>query len=74
MLKIHGPQDPPITVRQLSPGSDYRPLFKEIRDTLETRIILDCSPSRVVEILRQANDVKMLEAYQVGQIFFILGI
>lgn len=65
VLQIHGPDDLPITVRQIGPGPDYRPLLKEVYSLGETRIIIDCEqPALVVELLRQGRDVKMLEEYQ----------
>lgn len=68
VLQIHGPADLPVTVRQIadSGGSgDYRPLLKEIYNSGETRIIVDCERADLVlELLRQGRDVKMLEEYQ----------
>lgn len=40
------------------------PLLKEIASYGETRIILDCSREKVLEVLKQAIPVKMLEEYQ----------
>lgn len=66
VLQIHGPDDNPVTVRQLSPNGDYKPLLKDIQLSGESYIILDCSPDKVMEILRQATTVKMMEEYQVN--------
>lgn len=70
VLQIHGPDDNPVTVRQLSDDGDYKPLLKEIQLSGESYIILDCSPDKVMEILRQATTVKMMEEYQVTDDFW----
>ncbi|XP_055683998.1 glutamate receptor ionotropic, kainate 2-like [Lutzomyia longipalpis] len=64
VLQIHGPQDSPITVRQLGDDPDYRPLLKEIQTSGETNIVLDCEPDKILDILRQAQEVKLMEDYQ----------
>ncbi|XP_059618967.1 glutamate receptor ionotropic, kainate 2-like [Phlebotomus argentipes] len=64
VLQIHGPQDSPITVRQLGEDPDYRPLLKEIQTSGENNIVLDCEPDKILDILRQAREVKLLEDYQ----------
>lgn len=66
ILQIHNPEDSPVTVRQLGDESDYKPLLKEIYYSGESRILLDCSADKVVEILRQAAEVRLLEEYQVN--------
>lgn len=65
VLQIHEPSDSPITVRQIGAGPDYRPLLKEILNSGETHIIMDCATDIILEIFRQGGDVKMLEEYQV---------
>lgn len=65
VLQIHGPSDNPVTVRELPQDNDYKPLLKEVAISGETRILLDCSPEKIVEIVRQAIGVKMMEEYQV---------
>lgn len=47
------------------PGEDNRPLLKALKSTGETRVILDCPADRVLEYLRQANEVKFFEDYMV---------
>ncbi|XP_055588380.1 glutamate receptor ionotropic, kainate 2-like [Uranotaenia lowii] len=64
ILQIHGPGDNPITVRQIDDDPDYRPLLKDIQSSGESHIILEVHPSKILEILRQAKEVKMLEEYQ----------
>lgn len=65
VLQLHGPQDSPITVRQLGEDPDYRPLLKEISSSGENNIVLECEPDKILDVLRQAKEVKMLEEYQV---------
>lgn len=50
--------------RQLEDGSDYRPLLKQIQSSGESHIILDVSPDKIITLLRQAAEVKMMEEYQ----------
>ncbi|CAH1400969.1 unnamed protein product [Nezara viridula] len=53
----------PFTVWQLEPEGDVRPLLKQIQKTSETRIVLDCATERIIEVLKQAKQVKMLGDY-----------
>lgn len=55
-------------VRRLVPGDDNRPLLKALKSTGETRVILDCPADRVLEYLRQANEVKFFEDYMVSNL------
>lgn len=71
VLQIHGPDDHPVTVRQLPEDDDYQVLLKEIEISGETHIILDCSPAKILQIFRQAAGVKMLEEYQVNTVAYI---
>lgn len=50
--------------RHLGDGPDYRPLLKQIQVSGESHIILDVDLDKVVTILRQAAEVKMMEEYQ----------
>lgn len=72
MLGIHNPEDSPVTVRQLGDDSDYRPLLKAIYSSGESRFVLDCNVNKVIDILRQASEVKLLGEYQVNTIIFNL--
>ncbi|PSN45284.1 hypothetical protein C0J52_17537 [Blattella germanica] len=63
VLKAHGPGDEPVTVRQFLPGDDQRQLLKEIYASQETHILLECATDRIVEILKQAREVKMMGDY-----------
>lgn len=64
VLQIHGPEDIPITVRLLDEGPDYRPLLKEIQASGESHVVLDISADKIIDLLRQAGEVKMMEEYQ----------
>lgn len=50
--------------RQLEDGPDYRPLLKQIQSSGESHIVLDIDPEKIVPLLRQASEVKMMEEYQ----------
>ncbi|XP_053604449.1 glutamate receptor ionotropic, kainate 2-like isoform X2 [Plodia interpunctella] len=50
-------------VKKLTPGEDNRSLLKTLKATGETRVVLDCAADRVLDYLRQANDVKFFEDY-----------
>lgn len=63
VLGKHEPSDSPITVRQLDDDIDQRPLLKSLQDMGESRIIIDIHSDRVIEILRQAAEVKLLGDY-----------
>lgn len=49
-----------IIVKQLGPGPDHRTILKEIRNSTQTRIILDCETDHILNILEQAKEVHML--------------
>ncbi|KAL3278738.1 hypothetical protein HHI36_016268 [Cryptolaemus montrouzieri] len=63
LLKAHGPYEFPITVRQLGSGSDYRPLLKQIKNSAESHIVLDCSTERIYDVLKQAQQIGMMSDY-----------
>ncbi|TDG50512.1 hypothetical protein AWZ03_003101 [Drosophila navojoa] len=63
LLKAHGMTPFPITVRQLSDSGDYRPLLKQIKNSAEAHIVLDCSTERVHEVLKQAQQIGMMSDY-----------
>ncbi|XP_014247084.1 glutamate receptor ionotropic, kainate 2-like isoform X2 [Cimex lectularius] len=52
----------PFTAWQLE-GDDYRPILKEIEQSTETHIILDCSTDKIIDILEQAKQVNMMGDY-----------
>lgn len=63
LLKAHGPSSLPITVRQLSDSGDYRPLLKQIKNSAEAHIVLDCSTEKIHEVLKQAQQIGMMSDY-----------
>ncbi|KAJ8910748.1 hypothetical protein NQ315_017205, partial [Exocentrus adspersus] len=73
LLKAHGPYEFPITVRQLGENSDYsdkqilfpcsRPLLKQIKNSAESHIVLDCSTQRIYDVLKQAQQIGMMSDY-----------
>lgn len=53
-----------ITFKQLdSLSDDYRPMLKEIRKSGESKIVLDCTFEKIAEVLRQANEIEMINDY-----------
>ncbi|KAI5730902.1 hypothetical protein M8J77_001892 [Diaphorina citri] len=59
------PGRPSVTIRQLPPDTDdYRPLLKEIKNSSESHILLDCSMDKTVTILKQAKEVHLMGDYQ----------
>lgn len=64
ILQIHDTNSNPISIRKLPDDGFYMPLLKEIASYSETRIILDCSQDKVLNVLKQAIPVKLLEEYQ----------
>lgn len=63
LLKAYGSTDFPITVRQLPDGGDFRPLLKQIKNSAEAHIILDCSTEKIYEVLKQAQQIGMMSDY-----------
>lgn len=63
ILQYHDTTKGPIMVRRIE-GDDQLPMLKEIALYGETRIVLDCSLDRIVDLLQQAKKVKLLEEYQ----------
>lgn len=59
----HEPDDHPITVRQIDDNSDQRPLLKAIQDMGENRIIIDIRPDRIIDFLKQAEEVNLFGDY-----------
>lgn len=63
LLKSHGLSEYPIAVRQLGDGSDYRPLLKQIKNSAESHIVLDCTTERIYDVLKQAQQIGMMSDY-----------
>ena len=51
-----------ISLRQLK-GPNYQDVLKDLRASGESHIILDCQASKVPEILRQAQQLKLTSPY-----------
>ncbi|XP_008198458.1 glutamate receptor ionotropic, kainate 3 isoform X2 [Tribolium castaneum] len=62
ILKLNNFNSGSVIVRQLGPGPDHRPLLKEIRALNHNRIILDCDTENIIEILKQAKEVNLMES------------
>lgn len=68
-LMKHGPENFPITVRQLSPNFnmnnelDYRPLLKEVANSTDFNVLLDIEPHNIQTIFKQAKEVKLFQDY-----------
>uniref|UniRef100_A0A336KHH4 CSON010578 protein n=1 Tax=Culicoides sonorensis TaxID=179676 RepID=A0A336KHH4_CULSO len=63
VLSAHGPEDQPIIVRKLDDEEDQRPVLKALQDMGESHIILAVNTERVIELLRQAAEVKLFGDY-----------
>ncbi|KAF5306561.1 hypothetical protein FQR65_LT07288 [Abscondita terminalis] len=60
ILKIPETNDNPVTVRQLHESGDYRPMFKLLKFSGITKLILDCETDDIIDVLAQANEVGLL--------------
>nr|XP_021195640.2 glutamate receptor ionotropic, kainate 2 isoform X4 [Helicoverpa armigera] len=63
LLKAHGPSELPVAVRQLPDSHDYRPLLKQIKNSAESHIVLDCTTERIRDVLQQAQQIGMMSDY-----------
>ncbi|XP_026318745.1 glutamate receptor ionotropic, kainate 2 isoform X2 [Hyposmocoma kahamanoa] len=63
LLKAHGPTELPVSVRQLPDSHDYRPLLKQIKNSAESHIVLDCATERIRDVLQQAQQIGMMSDY-----------
>ncbi|XP_061378515.1 glutamate receptor ionotropic, kainate 2 [Danaus plexippus] len=63
LLKAHGPSELPVAVRQLPDSYDYRPLLKQIKNSAESHIVLDCATERIRDVLQQAQQIGMMSDY-----------
>ena len=53
-----------MTLRQLDPMSDdYRPMLKEIKKSPDTNIVLDCAFEKIENVLRQADEIGLVNDY-----------
>ncbi|XP_063995701.1 glutamate receptor ionotropic, kainate 2-like [Diachasmimorpha longicaudata] len=70
LLEKHGPQDFPVTIRQLSPSydnftnePDFRSLLKEVANSSDFNVILEVTPGNIKKVIQQAHEVKLLQDY-----------
>ncbi|XP_030746457.1 glutamate receptor ionotropic, kainate 2-like [Sitophilus oryzae] len=49
-----------LMVNKLDPSGDSRYILKKIRNTPISRIVLDCATDKIIDILQQAKEVKLL--------------
>lgn len=66
VLQLHSPGNLPIGLRRLGEGPDYRPLLKDVKASNEHVFILHCSSEKILDVMRQANELKMLGEYEVS--------
>ncbi|XP_045125479.1 glutamate receptor ionotropic, kainate 2-like isoform X1 [Portunus trituberculatus] len=52
-----------VHIRQLVPNTDHRPLLKQIRWSIETRILIDVREDMIYEVLKQAGQVGLMTQY-----------
>jgi hypothetical protein len=56
-------KDSSIIIRQLGKGPDYRPILKEIRLMQVCNIIIDIDPRKIIDVLKQAKEIKLFADY-----------
>ncbi|XP_050533361.1 glutamate receptor ionotropic, kainate 2-like [Daktulosphaira vitifoliae] len=54
------PSNHPIRIRQLSSGGNYRSELREVKDSGETKILLDCTIDILMDVLIQAQQVGLM--------------
>ncbi|XP_072764014.1 glutamate receptor ionotropic, kainate 2 [Anoplolepis gracilipes] len=52
-----------VAIRQLGNGPDFRPLLKEIRNFSVCNILIDVTPEKIIDVLQQAKEIKLLADY-----------
>lgn len=65
ILQIGERDSNPTTMFQLADDFDYKPMLKSIKMSTDNCLILHCSTEKIVEVLKQAKELKMLGEYQV---------
>ncbi|GLG96202.1 Glutamate receptor 1 [Gryllus bimaculatus] len=63
VLQARDPSQLPIMLRKMDPEGDDRPTLKKMKHNAEMRVVLDCSPQRTVELLRQTRELGMMDVY-----------
>lgn len=54
----------PIVVRRLTPKGDNKHIFKDLAKHQESRVLLDCDVDNVMDYLKEATELNMLNDYQ----------
>lgn len=62
-LTLKRAKDTSVAIRELGNGPDYRPMFKEIRNLSISNILLDVQPEKIIDVLHQAKEIKLLADY-----------
>lgn len=52
----------------------FRPLLKQIKNSAESHIVLDCSTERIYDVLKQAQQIGMMSDYHSYLITSLVGI
>nr|WJJ63361.1 glutamate receptor ionotropic 3 [Pachyrhinus yasumatsui] len=61
-----------LIINKLDPSGDSRHIFKKIKNTPITRIVLDCKTENIVDLLAQAKEVKLLADFTTS--FFLTSL
>ncbi|XP_050526874.1 glutamate receptor ionotropic, kainate 2-like isoform X2 [Daktulosphaira vitifoliae] len=61
--KISDPESAALVIIQLPENDDFRPLLKNVKKSLEGHIVLDCDTDIILKVLKQAEDVGLLDEY-----------
>ncbi|PSN42074.1 hypothetical protein C0J52_16393 [Blattella germanica] len=64
LLKLFDNKGKAVTVRQLDPLHNHRPVLREIKSSGERNIVLDCSTESLPEVLKQAQQVGLVTSDQ----------
>ncbi|XP_047500047.1 glutamate receptor ionotropic, kainate 2-like [Penaeus chinensis] len=62
LLKTPPPNEFKVTIRQLPRDDDYRPILREVKNSLEQNIILDCKTEKVGQVLKQAQQIGLMSS------------
>lgn len=63
ILKNQKMGEAPTLMKRLPEGLDYRHVLKEIKESSELQIILDCRADKIINVLEQAKEIKLMEDY-----------
>ncbi|CAH1961045.1 unnamed protein product [Acanthoscelides obtectus] len=62
-LKRRNTQEPAIIFKKLGDRENYRSMLKEIKHTGMLHFILDCETENILEVLKEANEQKLLTEF-----------